>query len=122
MAGRHEQRGLTLMSMVIVLAVLGFFAYITMRLFPVYSEYRSVVSDMNALAEQPGIGTSDPARIKDLLFRRFYVSYVENVKPDHVKIERKGNTGVTLVVAYEVRRPLMYNLDFVAKFDHSVPL
>ena len=33
----------------------------------------------------------DPAKIKDLFFRRLYISYAENVKPENVKLERSDS-------------------------------
>lgn len=120
MIGHSKQRGITLVSFIIVLAVVGFFAFIGMKLFPVYTEYYSVVKDMNGLAGEPGVASMPPAKVKDLLFRRFYVSYVKSVKSEHVKITRQN--GYNLQVKYEVREPLIYNLDFVAKFDRTVEL
>ena len=114
------QNGLTLTSFLIVLAVVGFFIYIGMKLFPVYTEYNSVVTDMNGLAAEPGIKQKSPEEVRALLFRRFDISYVESVKPENVKITRKE--GYQLQVAYEVRRNLIYNLDFVAVFDKTVEL
>jgi len=118
MQGR--QRGLTLIGFVIVLALLGFFAYMGMKLFPVYTEYYSVVQAMKGIQGEPGVANMSPKRVEDLLFRRFYISYVESVKPENVRVQRKD--GYTLNVKYEVRRPLVYNLDFVASFDKSVDL
>lgn len=116
-----RQRGITLLGFLVVMMVLGFFAFLIMRLFPVYSEYHSVVSAMKGLQSEPGIGQMPPERIRTLLTNRFYISYVESVKPNHVKITRAGN-GYTLNIKYEVRKPLAYNLDFVAKFDKTVEL
>lgn len=115
-----RQRGLTLIGFVIVLALLGFFAYVGMKLFPVYGEYYSVVQAMKGVQSEPGVAQMSPAKIEDLLFRRFYISYVESVKAENVRVLRKD--GLTLHVKYEVRRPLIYNLDFVASFDKSVDL
>ena len=117
---KGRQRGLTLIGFVVVLALLGFFAYIGMKLFPVYTEYYSVVQAMKGIQGEPGVSTMSPAKIEDLLFRRFYISYVESVKPENVRVTRK--TGYTLNVKYEVRRPMVYNLDFVASFDKTVDL
>ncbi|TLY49756.1 MAG: DUF4845 domain-containing protein, partial [Gammaproteobacteria bacterium] len=39
MRTRHKQKGLTLISMVIVMCVVGFFAYAAMKLIPAYTEY-----------------------------------------------------------------------------------
>ena len=63
----------------------------------------------------------DPAKIQDLFFRRLYINYSESVKPSHVKIERMDG-GWKMSVSYEVRRPLVGNLDVVGKFDASEPL
>ena len=71
-------------------------------------------------AQEPGVATWSPEKVKESLFKRFYISYVENVKAEHVKLTR--NNGYNLTVKYEVRKPLLYNLDFVAKFEKTVEL
>ena len=113
---------MTLLRLVIVLAVVGFAAYIAMKLFPMYSEYYSVKSALKGLQQEPGIANQDPGKIKDLFFRRLYVNYAdEDLKPENVKVERKDN-GYTLTVNYEVRRPLVDVLDIVGKFNKTQAL
>ena len=118
---KRTQRGITLLGFIIVLAVVGFFAYVGMKLFPMYSEYYSVKSALKGLASESGVAASDPARIQDLFFRRLYISYSENVKPKDVKIRRADN-GWQIDVQYEVRRPLVGNLDVVGKFHATQTL
>ena len=118
---RNSQRGITLLGFIIVLAVVGLFAYVGMKLFPMYSEYYSVRQAMKGLSQEPGIATQDPARIQDLFFRRLYISYSENVKKEHVKLRRIDN-GWQMDVNYEIRRPLVGNLDVVGKFNASQAL
>ncbi|QCO68064.1 DUF4845 domain-containing protein [Luteimonas yindakuii] len=118
---KQKQKGMTLLGFVIVLSVVGFAAYILMKLFPMYSEYYSVRQALKGLAQEPGIATQDPARIQDLFFRRLYISYSENVKKEHVKLRRIDN-GWQMDVNYEIRRPLVGNLDVVGKFNASQAL
>ena len=113
---KRTQGGMTLIGFVIVLGVIGFFAYIAMRLVPMYSEYYAVKSALKGLQAEPGIANRDPAKIQDLFFRRLYISYAENVKPANVEIERI-ESGWEMHVVYEVRKPLVGNLDVVGKFD-----
>lgn len=114
---KRTQRGMTLLSFVIVLGVVGFFAYIGMKLFPMYSEYYSVRQAIRGLQAEPGIANRDPGRIKDLFFRRLKISYSDNVKPDNVKLQRlESGVGWEMTVDYEVRKPLVGNLDVVGKF------
>ena len=68
-----------------------------------------------AWRSEPGITDNDPAKIKDLLFRRLDISYADNVKPENVKIVRK-DAGYLMTVDYEVRKPLIANIDVVGKF------
>jgi hypothetical protein len=112
---KRKQSGLTLIGFIVVLAVVGVFAYCGMKLFPMYSEFYSVKQALKGLAAEPGIATKDPGTVKSLLFRRFYVSYVENAKQQNVKVERTGE-GFKVIVDYEVRRPLIANLDVVGNF------
>lgn len=90
---KRNQNGMTLLSFVIVLAVVGFAAYIAMRLFPMYQEYYAVKSSLKGLSNEPGVADMDPARIQELFFRRLDINYSDNVKPSHVKIERMEGAG-----------------------------
>ena len=115
---KRAQGGMTLIGFLIVLGVVGLFAYIGMKLFPMYSEYYAVKQALKELKVQPGIANTDPAKIQDLFFRRLYISYAEDVKPEHVKLERLEG-GWKMTVNYEIRKPLIYNLDVVGKFNAS---
>lgn len=111
----NKQDGITLTSFLVVLAVVGFAAYIGMKLFPMYQEYYAVRSAAKGLAGEPGVGDMNPSKIESLFFRRLYINYSENVKPEDVKIERI-DAGWKLKVNYEVRRPMVGNLDVVGVF------
>lgn len=120
MKPKHSQEGLTLLGFAIVVVVVGIFALVGMRLFPIYSEYYNVVGAMENLGNQPEIATKTPPQIKELFFRKLYVNYVESVEPKNVLVSRTG--GLHIRVKYEVRRPMVGNLDVVASFDKKVML
>src|SRR3546814_8008668 len=82
-----------------------------------YSEYYSVKQALKGLQAEPDIANRDPAKIKDLFFRRLYISYSENVKPENVKLQRRQDgPGWDMEVNYEVRKELVGHLDVVGKF------
>jgi len=118
---KRNQGGMTLLGFLMVLIVVGFAAFIAMRLFPMYQEYYSVKSALKGLSGEAGVSDMDPAKLQDLFFRRLYINYSENVKPANVKIERMDG-GWKMRVNYEVRRPLVGNLDVVGKFDAAQDL
>lgn len=116
-----KPRGMTLMSFMIVLVVVGFFALVVMKLFPMYSEYFSLKGVMNEYAAQPNSASAGPQQMWNELERRFDIAYVDSVKREHVKVSRTGGVS-SLNIAYEVRVPLFGNLDVVGKFDNTVTL
>jgi hypothetical protein len=119
---KRNQKGITLLSFIMILGVVGFFAFLTMRLFPVYTEYYGAVNDIKAVTQAAGADKATTAKIRDSLYRRFQISYVESIDIEKDIKFIKDSSGKSLVLNYEVRRPLMYNLDFVAKFDRTFPL
>ena len=71
-----------------VLAVVGLFIYVGMKVIPMYTEYYGVRQAMKGLSLEPGINNASPDKIRNLFFRRLYVNYADNVDQKHVKIER----------------------------------
>lgn len=118
---RRNQSGMTLISFVIVAAVVGTALYIGMKLFPMYQEFYGVKSAAKGLGAEAGIANEQPAQIKAKLFRRFDIGYVSTVKPEHVKIDTAGNNKV-MHINYEVRVNMIGNLDAVGKFVVDQPL
>ncbi|KFN49004.1 DUF4845 domain-containing protein [Arenimonas composti] len=117
----RRQQGITLMSFVIVLIVVGFFAMIAMKLFPMYSEYHNLKGVMDEFAAQPNAARMSPSEVQTDLFRRFNIAYVTSVKKENIKIIREGSRA-QLNIAYEVRVPMIGNLDAVGVFDRTVTL
>ena len=116
-----KQRGLTFLGFLMVMVVVAGIAIIAMNLVPVYSESFSVKRAMEDLAAEPGVENKDLVQLQKMLQKRFDIDYVESVIAKEAKLVRdKGKNQ--LVLNYEVRKPLVYNLDFVAKFDNTVDL
>lgn len=117
----RKQKGLTLIGFGIVLVLVVFFAYVGMRLVPLYLEYHAVVGAMDWLQEDPMSGKLSPAAIRERIMRSLYVSYATN-NIDRNDIQVKRQDGVQVRVAYEVRRPMIGNVDVVVSFDRTVTL
>ena len=113
---KRTQSGMTLVGFVVVLTVVGLFIYVGMKVIPMYTEYYGVRQAMKGLALEPGINNASPDKIRNLFFRRLYVNYSENVEQKHVKITRIEG-GWQMDVNYEVRKPIIANLDVVGKFN-----
>jgi len=120
---KSKQSGVTLIGFLFIMAIVGFFAFMAMKLFPSYSEYMGVVKAMNQVATEGTNGkTLDDIR-RGLMFKMGF-QYVDDatIKPADITIKRDAGGSSQLQVAYDKDIPFMYNIDFLLHFNKSVPL
>lgn len=120
-AMKRKQSGITLIGFVMVLVVVGIFAYMGMVIGPAYSEYYSVVRAMNFVAAGATPGQTEFEPLRSGLDRQFTVGYVESVQGKDAKLIREKG-GNLLSMEYEVRKPFIYNISFVMTYKYTIPL
>ena len=95
--GNKKQSGMTLMGMVFMAGVFGFFAYLAMLLFPVVISNHTMGSVLTTLKSEPGIETLSKSKIKELINKRLRINDIKDVKMDDFKFEQKrGVLTITL--------------------------
>jgi len=117
----HRQRGMTGVGWLIVLALIGFFVMLTLKLVPIYLENYNVKTVLKSLEEEPYVTKKSPAEIKRLLKKRLEISYVSGVGTDDVKIKKK-NGVMEVGLAYQVKSHIVGNVDILVTFDEKVRL
>lgn len=116
-----RQQGMTLLGWIIVLGLIAFFVLLTLRLLPNYLENFKVAETLESLRNEPDITRKPPSEIRKLISRRFIINDVTNIEARDVKITNdKGR--LTVRARYEIRVPILGNVDAVTKFDESVEL
>jgi hypothetical protein len=117
MRSLSRQNGMTGIGWLIVLALIGFFTLLTLKMVPSYLEYYKVVSTLDSLTKESGFQT--PAEIRNLLERRFDISYVNTITPQDVEIRPAGEHFI-VSAEYESRVHLFGNVSVVMDFDKQV--
>ncbi len=116
-----KQRGMTGLGWLTVLALIGFFALMILKLAPIYLDHYSVASTVRSLEKEPLITKKSPGEIRKMLKKRLKMNYVSDLPKDAIKI--KKSSGVLKVdVNYKVRRPLFGNIELVVTFDEQLEL
>lgn len=118
---RRHQSGITFFGFLVFLVVGGFIAFAVMRLLPLYQEFYAVKKATASMAADPDIQNMSPADIKQSFLKRMSINYSANIERDHVKVVTSSD-GWMINIDYEVRRPLVYNIDVVVKFAHEQEL
>ena len=114
-----RQRGISFIGFIIVLAVGGFFLYLGMKIGPSYLEFWSMRNAVDKVAAEAP--SADIGALRTAMDRQMTIDYAESYRPQFIRVQRNGDQFL-LVLNYEIRKPLIYNLDFVAKFNHSAPI
>lgn len=119
---QHRQQGLTLITWVIIMAILGLLVVVTLRLFPIYTNAFKVKGVLESLTEENRIYEMDRASILKLVDKRININMVDGFDHEHFSITLRDNGNKVFRIQYEDRRPLIANLDAVASFDYSVTI
>ena len=113
----QQQKGVTTIGWLIILALIGFFVLLTLRMVPAYMEYYKVVSTLEAMEDESGF--ENPAQIRDMAERRFDISYVHSITHMDLKIKPFGEQYL-VGAKYESRVHLFANVYVVMTFDKQV--
>jgi competence protein ComGC len=117
-----NQRGMTLIGWVIVLAIIAFFATLAMRLVPMYQEYYGVLQIMNDMKIELQNNNLSKNEVETLLERRFDIGYIHSVDKEDIEILRGKNSAyiTKVVIDYEVRKPFIAQIDLIGHFKKEI--
>lgn len=111
---RRRQQGLTFWGYVVILAILGFFVLIGLKLTPIYLEYSRVHQQIESLKEEGGLEAKAAVQVKKQLLRRFSIDDIE-IPADEIKLEKKERQ-VKLQMEWERRTNIVGNVDALVTF------
>jgi Tfp pilus assembly major pilin PilA len=114
-----DQKGMTLIGWVIVLAIVGVFALAGMRLLPVYLEYFKINAVLNGLDKEMEGEKATSKAIYIYVKKRFDVESVNVIDESDLNIEIKGAV-YEVRAKYDHRVPFLGNVDFIVAFDTAV--
>lgn len=115
-----KQHGMTMISMAILIVMIGFIGLIGLRLFPVYMENWKMSSHLDAIAEVSTTGSMTNAEVTKALLKRFDIDDIENIKAEHIFIERPEKGKMVIAIEYEVRTPGIGNVEMVVSIAKEV--
>jgi len=113
------QAGLSSIGWLLTIMVAGFFLLCAFKLIPSYAEDRYIQSALKALPQGGALMELSNSEIKKKLDKFYMINNVRSEGARNIKIERTSKK--TLVnVNYEVRVPLIYNIDVVMIFKNQL--
>lgn len=114
-----NQRGLTFISLLIILGLIAFFTLLILKIGPIYLNHSKVVNALAALEETTDIEKKSKFEVETILQKRFDINYVDYVTLKDVKVSKHPNY-LKVEVEYERIEPLIGNLSALAEFHEVV--
>jgi hypothetical protein len=119
---RNNQRGMTAIGFILVLAVLGLISFGVLQMVPVYLESMKIVQVLKQTKTDLDGQNADIDEIRNSIAKRVNIEGLYDVNPrKDFTIKRTGN-GYAVGMAYERRRAYVANVYLLAVFDHSVEI
>ena len=110
-----SQRGMTGVSIMMILALAGFVLAMAFKLFPFYLEGFKVSSTLKGLVSDSRVEGASDRQIKELILKKLQVDDVDTVTSEHIKIDASGKKR-SVSIEYEARVHMVGNIDAVVIF------
>ncbi len=116
MIARNKQRGATFVFWVFFAALIGFLLMLGIKLFPVYYKGFATEKIIEDLALEMSSKKPNKKQLWESIDKRLNINSISGVKKEHFVYSKEKDT-IEFGLDYEVRVPVILNLDAIAKFD-----
>ena len=112
---RKQEQGLTLISYIFILLIIGFFVMLILKITPIYMDHNKVANALAGMKDTPNLETKSIYAIKNNLGKRLNLNFVYDVTPEDITVVKRGNY-VRVDIEYEVVEHLVGDLSLLAQF------
>lgn len=114
----YHQRGLTFISLVLLLGLIAFFVMLVLKIAPIYFNHSKVVNALEAVENSTDIANQSRQEIISSLQKRFDMNYVDYVTMDDVHIQAQPGY-VKVDIDYERVEHIVGNLSVLVEFHEG---
>ncbi len=116
MKTRHRQSGMSILGMLFIAIMVGFFIMCGLRLAPSYFEYMTIKEAVTKTATEYDADKKTIRQLRTRITNLFITNQVYGINPDDIKIYRKE--GKTFIDGnYEARIHVVGRIDAIMNFD-----
>jgi len=107
-----------------IIAILVFGGLLTMAssLVPLYMDHNTMSNIMDKMQDETGLGVKTEFQLIDLMKKRFKLNNIRDFPIHEHLVFKRSSLATDVVLDYEVRIPLISNLDVIASFNKEIEL
>ena len=114
---RNKQSGMATVPTLFLVAIVGFFFTVTLKLAPHYLDNRMIQATLNQVGESDINGKSD-TEIRNKIANFFTINNIRDVNIATIAIDRV-DTATRISLDYETRFAMFGNVDVVLSFSNQ---
>lgn len=122
MKSKQQQTGLTLISWLIILALVAFVFWFCFSLFPIYYQYYAINTVVKTAAQQVTAGET-PTQILHGMDMKFTINGVQDpaLTPEKIVSVAPAPNGTSLIMTldYDARTSFIANIDLMVHFHNT---
>ena len=119
---QKQERGMTAIGIIMLLAVFGFIGFGVIQMVPVYLENMKVVKLLNQVKDELDGQNAGLVDIHRAIEKRIDIEYLNDMNwREDFEITRSPG-GYEIFALYERQRALVANLSLLAEFEHEVEI
>ncbi len=116
----RKQRGISMLSGLVIAMMSGVLLITALKLAPVYMEYYKIVDVIDQVKRDPSLKGAPKDKILIAMNKRLNTNDVRSMTRNDYRVTKiQGRNAYTIELYYEVRTPLFGNLSIVAEFERS---
>lgn len=116
-----KQKGMTLISWVVVIAFIGFHFMLAIRIVPIFAEDHTISTFWKTLENDTALVGASPAMIRSSVMKKFRMNNIKALQSEDIKIKKAGDHYL-VTAEYEPRGKIIGPLDFIATFKHEAKI
>lgn len=118
---RDRQRGMTLISMIIVAAFVASYGFAVLKITPFYLEQMKISRVLKDVEASLGGTQASVMQVRDAIDKRLNIEMIRNLRAKDFSIKKAG-AGYVVNAQYERRASYFGNLYLVVAFDETVEI
>lgn len=118
MLNMKKQHGVSFLGVIVIIAIVGFFLMVGVKLFPVYYKGLTTKSIVEDVATEMNGKQPNKKQLWNKIQKRFSIDSIKGIGKEDFVFEQAKNS-IEFGLDYEVRVPLIANIDVVVKFDQQ---
>lgn len=114
------QEGSTMWSTLSITLMVGFIAYLTFQLAPIYLDHGIIKSSMQEIVNQSNFKQMSPKEIKSTISKRMTIDNIRGFSQDAFTVSKAKSGEKFIVIDYEIKVSLFSNVFALVVFKEEV--